>query len=303
MGTRQQFEAATGAAAPMCAMRTPIMCQKVSNCPHLYIGPTSRAPGWQRRPHARLPQDRRVLANSLDLLRGPPHPCARCAHRKCARKCQIVRVRTLHSPGARASGSGVLTRGCSRTDGYSPTFLLLHWGRRLLCSMRSPILSPEVSNRAHLHIAPTGRARRWQQRPHARAQRDSRVLVKKLLPERMLPYSWAQCAHRHSARMCRNGRICKLPPSAARAGGSGVRTHGCSRTDGYSPTVSSRYRGCRSHVRDAHTDNVPKSVDVAAFAHCTHRPRDPVAATSARVSLGAFNQSKFNKTFTLNATV
>jgi len=80
-GTLPHAAAATRATAPMCAMRTPIKCRKVSNCPHLHIALTGRAPGWQRRPHARVEEHQLVLWNSSWPLRGPPHPCARCTHR------------------------------------------------------------------------------------------------------------------------------------------------------------------------------------------------------------------------------
>jgi len=77
-------------------------------------------------------------------------------------------------------------------------------------------------------------------------------------------------------------RICALHPPAARPGGSGVRTRGGKRIAGYSPTCCSRYAGHCTHVRNAHTDNVPESVELSALAHCTHRARAPVAAASPR---------------------
>jgi len=81
MGLCRQLAATTGAAAPRCEMRTPLTCQNVSNGPHLRIAPTGRAPRWQRRPHAGRKKDRQVLSHMLQPLRGPLHPCARCAHR------------------------------------------------------------------------------------------------------------------------------------------------------------------------------------------------------------------------------
>jgi len=159
-GAKSHLTAAAGTVAPMCAMRTPIMCRKVSNCPQLRIAPTGCAPQWQRRPHARVEQHQLVLTDNLQLVRGLPHPCAPRADQSCTKK----------------GGTG---------------------------------------------------------------------------------------------------RNCMFQPPAARAGGSGVRTRRCIRAEGYSPTSRSCYDDRRTHVRDAHTDNVPKSIELLASAHCTRRPRAP----------------------------
>jgi len=65
----------------MCAMRTTIICQTVSICPHFQVAPTGRAPLWQWRPHLQTQQDRWALAKRLLQRRGPSRPCVPCAHR------------------------------------------------------------------------------------------------------------------------------------------------------------------------------------------------------------------------------
>jgi len=89
-----------------------------------------------------------------------------------------------------------------------------------------------------------------------------------------------------------NGRNFRWHPPAARLCDSGVRTRGCTRTDGLLKTICSCDGSCRSRVRDAHTDDVRKGVEMSAFAHRTPQPGARVAAASAREAAPGLNGTR-----------
>jgi len=267
---------------------------KSMECPHLHIASTCRAPRWQRRPRARVKEHHWAVINSLRPLRGR-RTYVRDAHTVIVPKSVQLPAfaHCTHRPRAR------VTAASARASLAAPIWacgeLAAATGAAApMCALRTTIVCRKVSNCPHFQVAPTGRARRRQRRPHARVQRDRQVLVKRLQPERVLPYSCERCAHRYSAEMCRNGRICTWHAPAARACDSGVRTRGLSRTDLGSPTACSRNGGRRTHVRVAHNDSMPKNVTLSAFPNGTDRPRAPVPAAFPRAGaagpMGTFRQ-------------